>query len=364
MAILSRLHFPLMAIAALSLLAALWAGLARLGWNLPQPTIELPANHGPLMIVGFLGTLISLERAVAVDRLWAYGAPLFAGLAALALLAGLPPWLGHGMATTASLFLIADFAFFYRQQPSASLATMGLGACLWFGGNLLWLSGFSLHRVVPWWIGFLVVTIAGERLELSRLLRLSPWDRIKFLLANGCIVSGLLVSLVVFSYGIWLGGVGLVGLAFWLLRYDIAGRTVRHRGLPRFMAVCLLCGYIWLGVGGVLWMVFPEFFNAGPYYDAMLHSILLGFVFSMIFAHAPVIFPSITGTAMPFLPRFYLHLALLHLSLFLRVWGGLGLWSSAQRWGGLLNGLAILVFVVNSVIAVRRDESRFSASRF
>jgi hypothetical protein len=96
----------------------------------------------------------------------------------------------------------------------------------------------------------------------------------------------------------------------------------------------------------------------------MLHSILLGFVFSMIFAHAPVIFPSITGTAMPFLPRFYLHLALLHLSLFLRVWGGLGLWSSAQRWGGLLNGLAILVFVVNSVIAVRRDESRFSASRF
>jgi len=358
-----RSGFLLMPLAALSLLAALWAGLARLGWNLPQPTIELPANHGPLMLVGFLGTLISLERAVALDRLWAYGAPHFAGLGALALLAGLPPWLGHAMATTASLFLVADFVFFYRQQPSASIATMGLGALLWFGGNLLWLSGFSLHRVVPWWIGFLVVTIAGERLELSRLLRLSPWDRIKFLLANGCIVSGLLASLIFFNYGVWFAGVGLVALALWLLRYDIAWRTVRHTGLPRFMAICLLCGYIWLGVGGVLWMIFPEFFNAGPYYDAMLHSIFLGFVFSMIFAHAPVIFPSITGITMPFLRRFYVHLALLHLSLFLRVWGGLGMWSSAQRWGGLLNALAILVFLANNVRAVRQGRSGFTAAR-
>jgi hypothetical protein len=352
-----------MPLAALSLLAALWAGLVRLGWSLPPLTQDLASNHGPLMIVGFLGTLISLERAVALDRLWAYGAPFFAGLAALALVVALPPWLGHAMATTAGMFLIADFVFLYCRQPSAPIATMGLGALLWFGGNLLWLSGFSLHQVVPWWIGFLVVTIAGERLELSRLLRLSTWDRIKFFLANGLIVSGLLASLVFFNYGVWLGGVGLIALALWLLRYDIAWRTVRHTGLPRFMAVCLLCGYIWLGIGGVLWMIFPEFFNAGSRYDAMLHSIFLGFVFSMIFAHAPVIFPSITGLAMPFLRGFYAHLALLHLSLLLRVWGDLGMWASAQQWGGLLNIVAILVFLANNIHAVRQGHCGISASQ-
>lgn len=30
---------------------------------------------------------------------------------------------------------------------------------------------------------------------------------------------------------------------------------------------------------------------AGPLYDAMLHTFFLGFVFGMIFGHAPIIFP-------------------------------------------------------------------------
>ena len=44
-------------------------------------------------------------------------------------------------------------------------------------------------------------------------------------------------------------------------------------------------------------VLFAQFFSAGPRYDAMLHSIFLGFVFSMIFAHAPIILPTITGLA-------------------------------------------------------------------
>lgn len=348
-----RVRFPLMVLAGLSLLAALWAGLVRMGWGLPLITQGLPASHGPLMIVGFLGTLIGLERAVALKRFWAYGAPLFAGLGSLALLLGFPLHAGHILAAAGSLCLVSIFVFLYVQQPAGFLATMGLGASLWFGGNLLWHAGYPLFQVVPWWIGFLVLTIAGERQELSRLMRLSVLARAGFLLAVGVLLFGLAVSLFVLGAGVRLIGIGLVALALWLLRYDIARRTARQTGLPRFMAVSLLMGYIWLGIGGLLWIFFAHDFSGGPHYDAMLHAIFLGFVFSMIFAHAPIIFPSITGVAMPFQRAFYVHLLLLHLSLLLRVAGGLTLWMPGQRWGGLLNVLAVILFLANNVRAVR-----------
>lgn len=341
-----------MALAGGSLIAALWTGLGRLGWNLPQPITSMPMGHGPLMVVGFLGTLISLERAVALDRLWAYSAPLFSAVSALALLLDLPLGIAASLAIVASVFLISQFIFLLRQQFSSALATMGLGALLWFGGNALWFAGYSLNRVVPWWVGFLVVTIAGERLELTRMLRLSDWDRAKFFLAIGLVLSGLLSSLIIFNHGIRLSAVGLIALSLWLLRYDMAWRTVCQRGLPRFMAICLLSGYVWLGMGGLLWLTFADSFTAGPRYDAMLHSIFLGFVFSMIFGHATVIFPSITGFPMRFQQVFYGHLALLHLSTLLRITADLGIWIPMQRWGGLLNVLTVLFFLINQVRAV------------
>lgn len=98
-------------------------------------------------------------------------------------------------------------------------------------------------------------------------------------------------------------------------------------------------------------MVFAQFFSAGPRYDAMLHTIFLGFVFSMIFAHAPIILPTITGLSLPFQNIFYLHAALLHLSLIIRIAGDLSLSLSLQRWGGLLNAGAILLFLLSNVRA-------------
>src|SRR5262245_63977716 len=119
------------------------------------------------------------------------------------------------------------------------------------------------------------------------------------------------------------------------------------------MAVCLIAGYVWLAVGGILWLLFAQFFSAGPRYDAMLHTIFLGFVFSMIFAHALIILPTITGLALPFRNAFYLHAGLLHLSLLLRVAGDLGLWLSLQQCAGLPNQLTILIFLINNVRAVK-----------
>ncbi len=352
-----HLRFPLMAVAAISLLAALWGGLARLGWELPLAAGDLKENHGPLMVVGFLGTLISLERAVALKRAWPYGAPLFAALSSLGLLLGFPLLLGQIAAALAGLLLVAVFVLLCRQQPTDFLLTMGAGAVLWLAGSALWFRADSLHEVVPWWIGFLVLTIAGERLELSRLTRLPRFSRATFFAAVGLFLFGLGMSLFAFGPGLGVSAAALEMLALWLLRWDIAWRTVRQSGLARFMAISLLSGYSWLGLGGSLWFVFGDFFIAGPRYDAMLHSIFLGFVFSMIFAHAPIIFPSITGMAMPFQQSFYLHLALLHGSLLLRVAGDLLLWTAGQKWGGLLNVLAIAVFLANNGLSVYKGRA-------
>jgi hypothetical protein len=161
---LSKVRFPLMALGMLALLTALWGGLVRLGWPWPLPWPTLFIAHGPLMVCGFLGTLIGVERAVALGVFWPYAAPLLTAVGTLALLTGLP---APPLMTLGSLGLVAIFVVIMRRQCALATGTMALGALLWLVGNACWLVGWPVPQVVPWWSGFLVLTIAGERLELS-----------------------------------------------------------------------------------------------------------------------------------------------------------------------------------------------------
>ncbi len=175
---------PFFFLAILGLLAALWAGLMRLGWQLPALTPSLAILHGPVMISGFLGTLITLERAVAIKQKWMYLPPLLSGL------------------------------------------------------------------------GWLVATI-----------------------------------------------------------------------LPKHTFGVILLTLASLG----------------------------GFVISMIFGHAPIIFPAILGIPINFQPVFYIHLGLLHISLFLRVIADYANFFSLRMWGGLLNEFAILIFIGVTISSVRKS---------
>jgi len=366
----ARGRLPLMALAGLSLLAALWAGLARLGWQWPASGLLPAGQHGAFMVSGFLGTLISLERAVALrqnqqaaapgtaqpcyDTRLYYLAPALAGAGSVALLFGLPPWMGRAAIALGSLGLTLIFLVIYRLQPNAANVTMAAGAAAWLAGNVLWLAGRPVWSAVPWWAGFLVLTIVGERLELARVLLWGPRARRLYRVAVAALVAGLLLSLApagaLFDAGVRVGGAGLVMLAAWLGRYDVAGRTIRRGGLTRFIAACLLPGYVWLGIGGFLWLWFGGSVLAGPIYDAMIHTLFLGFVFSMIFGHAPVILPAVLHVAVPYRPIFYGHLLLLHLSLVVRVAGDLTLQPALRRWGGLFNVVAILLFLVATLV--------------
>ena len=160
-----RLHLPLMLMGMLSLLAAFAGGLMRLGWGIPPAFVNLSVLHGPLMISGFLGTLISLERAVALKHRWTYLAPFLTGVGGIFLITSLHFTSGVILITLGSLSLVFIFVAIFRLQAALHTLIMGLGAFLWFAGNLLWLLGLPVYVVVLWWAGFLVLTIAGERLE-------------------------------------------------------------------------------------------------------------------------------------------------------------------------------------------------------
>lgn len=349
-------RIPLLALGMLALIGALWGGLVRLGWQVPAGFPGPVAFHGPLMVSGFLGTVIALERAVAVGGRAPYLVPLVTGLGGLALMLGAPAPLGQLLVTLGGAGLCAIFAVIVRRQPALFTATMTLGALAWLVGNALWLAGWPVYEVVPWWIGFLALTIAGERLELARLIRVSPASRGVFATIVGVLVAALALTVADLGLGVRLAGAAMVGLSGWLGWQDIARHTVRQPALPRFTALCLLSGYAWLGVGGLLALRVGAV-GAGMLYDALLHSVFLGFVMAMIFGHAPIIFPAVLGRSMPFRRRFYAHLALLHASLVLRVAGDLAGWMDGRRWGGLLNVVAVVVFLVSTVAALKEGSS-------
>jgi hypothetical protein len=53
-----------------ALIVGTGAGLARLAWPMPSAMTQAADWLAPLMVCGFFGVVISLERAVAVGRLW------------------------------------------------------------------------------------------------------------------------------------------------------------------------------------------------------------------------------------------------------------------------------------------------------
>ena len=344
---------PLVATAIAILLGGLWEGLVYMGLSLPAGSGTMSEDHGQLMVLGFLGTLIALERAVALGETWGYLAPATAGAGGLAIIAGAPGHVGEALIGCGGLVLVAIFAAVYRIQPSLHNAVLASAAVCWVVAAGLWLAGWDISKFVPWLAGFLVLTITGERLELSRMTGTSRRGRLLFAGAAGLFAAGLLASLSAgpapaggtVPPGIRVTGAGLVALALWLARYDIARRTIRGHGLTRYMAAALLTGYAWLVVAGGLWAGMGQMAGGGAY-DAELHAIFLGFVMSMIFAHAPVIVPSVLGRPLPFRSYLYVPLVLLHASLVLRLVGGdLAGSTGAWQWGGVLNETAILLFL-------------------
>lgn len=348
-------RLPVLLMAALCLMAGVLGGLSRLGFIFPEPMARQAAVHGALMIAAFFGTLISLERAVALARAWPYLAPICAAVGGALILSAAPMWWGQcALIVAASVFLLGSLQV-CRQQVAVYTVTLALGAATWLLGNLLWLATGSIPTATPLWMAFLLLTIAGERLELTRFLPSPRGAQEIFILL---VLMLLLASLIVALWQQWIYlAVVWLFLAIWLLRYDIARRTVKQAGLTRFIAVCLLFGYFWLAVAGgvgIVAVLFPEI----VWRDALLHSVLLGFVFSMVFGHAAIIFPAVLRVKLPYHPCFYLPLALLQGSLLVRVGAGLLNLPQGHSWAAIGNAFSLLVFILTMLASVVRGRRK------
>ena len=352
-------RFVFLAFAGVSVLTGLTAALALLGYLGGTRAATLAADHGPLMIFGFVGGAIGLERTVAVRTRWAWAGPVCSALGVVTLLAGLPVAVPALLFTGSFLLLGLVYATVHRRQATAAVIAQAAGVIGAVSATLLW--GFGdggFAAAMPPAVVFVVATIIGERLELARIpvTAGNPEPLITGLVLALAAAGILFVAAP--EVGHPLMGLLLVAVAVVTARVDVARRLVRAQGLPRFSAVCMLAGYLWLGLAGLLWVAFPRT-TTGFLYDAAVHAVFLGFVISMIFAHAPIILTAVIRRPLPYHPVMYVPVALLHGGLALRLLGdareAVPLWQA----GGVINVLAVLTFLLTGVtLSVRASRRR------
>ena len=353
---LNTLFGVLLFTAGMGLLLGLYTSLIRLGLAVPA-AFELGAMaHCPLMINGFLATLISLERGAALEKLWAYIGPVSFAFSTFLLMFGFLETGGFFLLLgSVSLFII--MVHLCRIQSVNHHYIMAGGALALLIGNILFILNTPVFELVGWWVAFPLLTIFGERLELNRIMR--PPQKA--------------VHLFTFLIGLWIltlaaihldrdiawnaGSLLIIAIACWLIRYDVARRTIKSVEWTRYSAWALLTGYGWLIIGGLLGIIYglP---NAGWAYDAILHIFFVGFVFSMIFAHAAVIIPSLTGKLVPYSSYFWLPMMLLHGFLLIRITGDLLFYSELRLAGSHGNMAAILLFLSGIIIQLIRGRNR------
>src|SRR5690606_9638499 len=180
------------------------------------------------------------------------------GLGALALLAPIPLRAGQAVLLLGTIALLLVYRAIWRRGPALPLAVEILGAASAVGAAALWLAGVAVPFLVPWLVGFLVLTILGERLELSVVglttTAQPPRAHVLATALGGLWLLAAATALVLPAPGYALLGLTLLALVAVVGTADVARRTIRTTGLTRYMAAAMLAGYAWLAVAGATWL--------------------------------------------------------------------------------------------------------------
>lgn len=343
---MKKVVYFVLPLAFLAMINGLFGGWIRMGWPLPLIPNTTAAQHGLLMIGGFLGTLISLERAVLFKSNLVLSIPAINGLSVVFLLTN---------QTTAALVCLLAGSTGYliingiltQKHPLVGHVFLLIGAVFQLIAHLIYTITLSYPMAFAGWMLYLLFTIVGERLNLSRFLPVTQKQYYELYFWLGTVLTG---SFLYHTKASFLIGVGLIGIAQWLLRNDIIRITIDKKGHYRFLAYCLLLGYSWLAITGIVSLLPIDTPNL---YDALLHSFFIGFILSMILAHAPIIFPSLLHLRFkPFHPIFYVWLVLLHFSLFLRLLGDFSSSVQLRKIAGLTNGLVFLAYLLSVILLI------------
>lgn len=341
-----------MLMAVINLIAGIWAGLIRIGWDLPMT--PLAVHHGAIMVGGFLATLIALEKAIPLKKNIAFAVPV---ISALSLLMVLPGYYDTGLyfllAGSVGLFII-QATYLYLHPRDTSFMLMVIGAASLIIGNAMLIHQQFYPSAFPWWMGFILFTITAERLELSKFLPVSKNSRHRLL---GFMALFILSLIVPFHWpGKYLAGVALICIAVWMLKNDVMRIGLKKEGLTRFSSIALLFANAWLIIIGVLLVVMPD---SAYSYDILVHGFFIGYTFAMIFAHGPIILPGVLGIiAKPYHPILYGWLFLVQGSLLLRVISDAFLNSEGRQVSGVLSGVGILLYFLSLIALVIQDRHR------
>ncbi len=346
-------HSLLLPAGVVALLLGLVGGLARIGVLAQFAPSSTVAWHGPLIVFGFLGVLIAVERAVALRRPWAFSAPLLGCSGTILLVAGAPVEVVATVWTAAALVATLAVLALDRRQPSLANRCMLASCVAWTIGVALWGTGASLASLLPWWASFLVLMIVGERIQFGKLFYVRH-ARMLVTVLPALLLAGALVATADAVVGTAITGAGMLGLGAWLIVVDVT-RRVRRPGLLWYVSVGLAAAYAWLVVAGTIWLVLAPT-TGGAGLDAAIHALFQGFVMGMVLTHAPMIFPAVTGHRMPFHRVFHVPLALLHVGMVMRVGGDLLARTELARTGSTMTAasLALFLLVAGSSVVVGR----------
>lgn len=321
-------------------------------------------HHGELMIFGFLAPLILTERYVgsqtlklpAPIHLLPYTATLGGAAKAASWLLGLPLLNVAGsvlVALAAALYLYLLHVLARHTAQAAPFRLMAVGGFMLLVSALLtlWHSPVQNMAMTLALLAFPILTILGERVELTRILapalsRLAPL---------ALVLSSVAFGLALVHVLLWRHPALLLTAALCLLAMAaplaVGERPLYRRGGPplkRYLARHLLVAYGWFIIG-LITLAFYALAPSHSLFDAASHSLALGFVFTMILGHGPVIVPALLGRMVDAERLNPAPLVLLTAGNVLRIGGYLlreaGIYLPwAMGWSWLLTLLAIVVF--------------------
>lgn len=340
----TTLRLPLLAMAIICLFLGLWAGLSRIGWNVP--VLPVTAHHGAVMIGGFLGSLISLEKIIPLKKKLLLLIPLLSAVS-VAFFMGNQYEIAIILLISSSAGLCFAFAIYLTTERNRIYLLMLMGAVSWLIGNLLLLSTHFYPLAFPWWVAFILLIIAAERIELMKFLPIGKLNKNFFT----CLVLLFPVG-VLFPFhgnGNLICGSSLAGASIWLLRFDLIGINMTKSGLSKYVATALLAGYIALFMTGIFFFTVVGKMMG---YDLLIHSFFIGFTFSMIFAHGPMILPGVLGipNVKPYHNTLYVWLITLHVSWILRAVGDITMLFEMRKISGLITSFAIMGYFITLAV--------------
>ncbi len=276
-----------------SVVIGIWRIALTRGFLLPPIPESLPP-HGNIMVGAFLGTLIIFERMLALPVKWLLWVPFLWALSSLTVHLGnivfkainIISLLGWGIHRW-----IAYKTFKHLWNPLIEFIAYLLLSLALFKENGLAESPITAIAG----LSFAICVIGVERIELM----------LGFKKFTAKLVYGLLIlysvflifNLLVYEVAFEVIGIVLIittiGMFFndasMMAKFGDNKFKTPISGLQKFSRESLTIAYIWLLVAGI----FLTIWNFIPLAkDVIFHSIGLGFIFTMILSHAPIVLGS------------------------------------------------------------------------